>query len=240
MLLSRVLVGIGLAAILISPVPAPTQPAATPEATVRAIIADLFAQRETQFEAHWIPGATIVVASGSAVTLDRFFADGKPDLKEREWYTLSDVKTATYGGAAVATFSLADHEAYPDRSFVTNYKTTMTLVRQGDRWLVVALQDTLLPPGRVAIASTVLQRYVGEYKSATGDWFRLTFSAGKLFSQTVGDRHAYEMVPASATTFFTEGDPEEYVLVDDARGVVAALVQMQSLRAVTYHRVANE
>jgi hypothetical protein len=214
----------------------PHSGAADFQALLIAIPTDAFEGNKAAFAAHFAAGATYT-AGDRLETVEELYADARPDPDEHEWVTVSGLKVATYGDTVVATYRAVDHERWPHRSLDTYTAHTDTFVWSGGQWLEAAAHSSITASPPVPIDAATLARYAGTYRSKSGDTFALDVKRGKLFSTETGDRHPYEMDPTTATSFFSPGDPSEYVMVIDAQGVVVGMLQVNRLNPVMYERV---
>jgi ketosteroid isomerase-like protein len=175
----------------------------------------------------------------------------KPESIAREWlrdnqsgivYKGSsplDLQVHAYGDIAVASFRLELDEDWGGQKLLGSSRYTDVFVRRGDRWLVVAHQETPIPNARriaARVDPSVFDAYAGEYSLTPAYIVKVKREGDKLMDQWPGDSEYVEDVPVSETTFVARGEPGEIIYVKDKTGRVSHFI----LRTISGDLIANK
>jgi hypothetical protein len=190
---------------------------------------------DSSFSSYFVADATYTVSSdtGNVAKAARY---SKKDPSEKEWVTISDFNVIVREDVAIATYDSTDHERFPTSSIDTPYRHTDTFQLREGRWLIVAIQADVEPRGRVAIDPNAWEAYVGVYRAADGVTHTVLRDRNAFTDRETGDTHPYAMIPTSSSTFRVADDPADYMFIKDAKGIVMALLHVQSRLPTIYYR----
>ena len=137
-----------------------------------------------------------------------------------------------YGNTAVINFRVTTHEQFGDTDIISEQRRTETWHKQGDSWLLIAMQWDNLPVNfhKPGIANArIYKDYVGRYEWRPGTTDNIIVKDGKLWSEMGGG--ADECLPAGGETFFFRDDLGSISFSRDTGGQVTGY---------TYHRVDGQ
>ena len=150
-----------------------------------------------------------------------------------------DVKFYAYGDMAVANFRLELDEDWGGQKLLGSSRFTDVFARRGERWQLVAHQETPIPNTRrlaVKVDPSVFDAYAGEYQLTPNYIVKVKREGDKLMDQWPEDTEYVEGVPLSETTFVARGQAGEMIYVRDETGKVSHFI----LRTVSGDLIAKK
>lgn len=146
------------------------------------------------------------------------------------------------GDVAVLAYVVDEHETIFRARFHAHFGIVDTYHRAGNRWLLVADQQTRLPhdPPTVPIDRAQMRRYVGRYRMVGGPvTFVVTIAHGVLVGGVGPARRPLRAIADQPNTFFREHMPGVLIFVPGKSGLATTLVdRVYYNRDRTYRRIA--
>jgi ketosteroid isomerase-like protein len=140
---------------------------------------------------------------------------------------LEDIRVTIHGDAAIAFFKFKEFVEMGGQTTSSRSWQMDTFMRRGNKWLLVASGDAVLPPEPrvVKVDPSIYDAYVGQYELAPKIISTVSREGDKLIGRLPG-QEPIELLPENDTTFFVRGmDGERYIIVKDASGRVTHAIQ---------------
>lgn len=204
--------------------------AATPAAEIERIVRERLAaaargdkdawRRHIAADCVWTgPGLAVGSTADAAVEIsaNRTLAPRAAELR--------DFEVRVFGpDAAVATYVSIQPPAEPGGA-AKRYRKTDTYLRREGNWQLIAANEVFVPT-RAAVATPPerLDAYGGRYRLDDAHVVRVWREGGRLLSQQDGEAAPTEFHPSGEDTFFTDGEPGEWVFGRKEGGAVDRLV----------------
>jgi Domain of unknown function (DUF4440) len=146
------------------------------------------------------------------------------------------------GDVAVLAFIADEHEMIYQAHFQARFGMVDTYHKVGDRWLLIADQQTRLPldPPTVSIDGEQMRRCVGRYRMVGGPlMFIVKIANGVLVGGREGSAlHPMLAIADQPNAFFRENYPGTLIFVPGKDGVAAKLIDRRYYnRDLTYQRI---
>ena len=151
-----------------------------------------------------------------------------PDLKFA--LTRQDVRVIVHGDAAVINARSVGTVQAGTQTIRVDERSTDMYARIGGTWRLVAGHTSDIPAERVAVRidPKIYLAYVGEYELTPAVTLSITNAEGKLMIQPMSEGRPAgpesQLLPASETTFFTQGQAGETIFIRDDQGIVTHLI----------------
>jgi hypothetical protein len=214
-------------ALVVSPVRGQTAADRGSDDRVKAELRQLFQERNAAVAAHNRPALERIYAE------EFVFIHGVSGITGRADQIAALLARTSQPPIPIPAFD--DLHVYGDvavlrlRSNTPPFLSTNIFTKKGDRWQIVQVQTTLLPPERkvASVDRTVLEQYIGKYEMSGGVHVTITLEAGELRMQAeqAEGRPKFHLVPASETQFFVEGGTVECTFYRDATGRVTHFLE---------------
>jgi ketosteroid isomerase-like protein len=138
-----------------------------------------------------------------------------------------DLQVHAYVDIAVASFRLELDEDWAGQRLFGTSRFTDVFTRRGDRWMLVAHQETPVPNARrvaVNVDPAGFDAYSGEYQITPGYRIKVKREGDKLMEQWPSDPDYIEDVPVSESTFVARGEPGLSIYVKGKTGKVTNFI----------------
>jgi uncharacterized protein DUF3471 len=139
---------------------------------------------------------------------------------------LEDIRIQLFGDTAVVAYRSKQLNEIGGQTTYQNKWQIETHIRQGKKWLLVAIGDAVIPPEPTAvnIDSRIYDAYVGRYEWSPTLISTITRDGDRLIEE-FGKMGKSELLPESETTFFVKGeaaggDSSRVIFVKDSAGRV--------------------
>lgn len=170
----------------------------------------------------------IAMPSGGIRTKKRVMQGFRPPLAGyRDVFQFEDVHVRRAGDVAMMSYIIDEYEFWDDQRYdIPKLRKTDTYILRGGRWLILASQETFVPPEHkaVRINPKTYDAYVGRYQLMRSLVYSVTRDGDKLFMQEVGQPDRRELLPESPTVFFSRDESGEIIFAKDAKGKVTLLI----------------
>lgn len=207
---------------------APTDSASALEQTLTKAARERILQFDRGDKSLWSPyvadGYLIATPSGPVRSkkqiVDSF---GPPPNGYRDVFSFEDVHVSRDGDTAVMSYVINEYEFWDDKKYVIpQLRKTDTYILRNDRWLILASQETFVPPKytEIPIDPALYKQYVGRYQLMRSLSYDVSVANNKLLLQEVGKSQRKVLVPMADGKFFSEGEAGQTIFVKDASGHV--------------------
>lgn len=156
---------------------------------------------------------------------------GPPTRGYKDVFHFEDVRVVKDSLYAVMTYKIKEHEWWGNQNNdVPDLRKTDTYILRSGRWQLLASQETFYPVIRtpVTINPAIYNAYTGRYQVMPELVYTISREQNKLLIQENANSNKTELLPLSATAFFSlpdtgffnEGGVGEVVFVTDSKGYV--------------------
>lgn len=133
-----------------------------------------------------------------------------------------------HGDSALLSVEQYERESYFGQSFVVRYRSLLTFVRQGGRWMLAGSEDVTIPtaPPVLDVPGLVPGDYVGTYRYAPGRAWTVSIDHGVLGYVTRQGGPVNVLQPVAKDVFMGSDDERNlFIFQRDEHGKVVALVE---------------
>jgi len=149
----------------------------------------------------------------------------RPSTVTIQYGPLTDLRAHQFGNAIVARYRVTESVAVNGKRTASEQWRTETYVRRGERWILVAGAENLIPPDPTPIVVTreTLAAYVGKYEYTPGSVDTVSLEGDQLYVQPTGEPRV-RIFPEDSQTFFAKGQSWRLVFRRNDKGTVTSLV----------------
>ena len=188
-----------------------------------------FDKGDTSVWSPYVDDSYLIATPSGGVRTKRQVMEGfRPPLAGyRDVFQFEDVHIRRAGDVAMMSYIIDEYEFWDDQRYdIPKLRKTDTYILRGGRWVILASQETFVPPERktVPINPKTYDAYVGRYQLMRSLTYAVTREGDKLFMQEVGQPDRRELLPESPTVFFSRGESGEIVFAKGAKGNVTHLI----------------
>jgi len=172
--------------------------------------------------------------------LDVMDGFGPPLQGYRDVFSFEDVHVRRDGDTAILSYVIDEYEFWDEQKYVIpKLRKTDTYVRRAGHWLLLASQETFIPPEYVAttVDAAILPKYVGRYQLMHSLSYDVSIDGTHLQLRETGRPEAKTLLPISPDTYFAPGAHAQYVFVSDAHGEVTHFLIRDNGYDITVRRV---
>jgi hypothetical protein len=207
---------------------APTTSPGTLEETLKSIARERILQFDrgdkTRWSSYVADGYFIATPSGPVRSKEQV-TDGfaPPPVGYRDVFSFEDVHVTRDGDTAVMSYIIDEYEFWDERKYVIpQLRKTDTFVLRNNHWLLLASQETFVPPRhtRISIDPSRYEEYVGRYRLMRSLSYDVTVDGGNLILQEVGKPQRKVLWPMADDVFFSEGESGQIIFVKNDAGRV--------------------
>jgi ketosteroid isomerase-like protein len=151
---------------------------------------------------------------------------------------LTDFRARAFGDVVVATY-VSNEPPVAGAPVAKRFRKTDTYQRRGGSWMLIAANEVFVPT-RVAAAARpgTYDDYLARYELDASHVVRVWREGDRLLSQGTGEERPTEMLPAGGDTYFTDGEPGDWIFGRAADGRVDRLIfRMEGGEDVVLHRL---
>jgi len=147
-----------------------------------------------------------------------------------------DFQAKRAGDVIVTTYVIDEHETYHGAALHCQYRNTVTWVRAGGVWKILASQTIALRTDPPDITLAQLDDYVGTYRLSSDITYTVTRTADGLAGQQTGGR-ARPLKAEIRDMFFNPGRPRyRFIFVRDAGGRVDRMIERREAWDIVFRR----
>jgi hypothetical protein len=186
---------------------------------------DALAKRDFAAWASFVSEGMVAPLGGTKQGLLKERASWPSEVKY--WYgPLEDVRVRIFGDTAVVVYHSKQFNEIGGQTTYEHKWQLETHMRRGNKWMLVAVGDAIIPPEPVAakVDPAIYDAYVGQY-----EWSPTLISTisheGHQLIEEFGNMGKSELLPENETTFFVKGeaaggDSSRLIFVKDSSGRV--------------------
>jgi ketosteroid isomerase-like protein len=205
-------------------------------------LVDAIAPGQREVWAHNSDAALTYVTEDNEVrTRAQVLADLEPlPQGSSGWITVREFRCTDFGGFAVTTYVMDEHETVEGHELHARYRGSDTWRRTADGWRLVAGQVYAIPqdPPRAQLPAARLADYEGSYRLSATTVQTIRRDGDHLVAERPG-RAPLLLLPESGDVFFTPGRPRtRRVFVRAADGQVSGFADRREGIDLPWTRVA--
>jgi hypothetical protein len=152
--------------------------------------------------------------------------------------TTQDFQAKRTGDVIVTTYVIDEHETYHGAALHCQYRNTVTWVRVGGAWKILALQTMALRSDPPEIALPQLDDYVGTYRLSSDVTYNVTRTADRLTGQQTGG-HPRPLKAEVRDMFFNPGRPRyRFIFMRDPHGRIDRMIERREAWDIVWTREA--
>jgi hypothetical protein len=241
--MKKCLIALGLALTMAAQVAAALDTADVLERATQELM-DATAPGERAVWEHWTDAALTYVSEDNEVK-DRagLLADLQPlPVGSSGWITVEEFRCHDFGGFAITTYVLDEHETVEEQALHARYRASDTWRRTRAGWRVVAMQVYAIPQDPPADVSGrgALAEFAGVYSLSERTRQVLRVLAGRLLAERAG-RAPQTLVRESGDVFFTPGRPRtRRVFQRGSDGAVQGFAERREGSDLTWRKLSAE
>jgi ketosteroid isomerase-like protein len=150
--------------------------------------------------------------------------------------TTQDFRAKRTGDVIVTTYVIDEHETYHGAALHCQYRNTVTWVRSGGMWKILALQTIALRADPPETMLTQLDDYVGSYRLSSDVTYTVTRAADGLAGQQTGGR-ARPLKAEVRDLFFNPGRPRyRFLFMRTGDGRVDRMIERREAWDIVWMR----
>lgn len=207
---------------------APTTSSSTLEETLKSVARERILQFDRGDKSLWssyVADGYFIATPSGPVRSKKQVTDNfaPPPVGYRDVFSFEDVHVTRDGDTAVMSYIINEYEFWDEQKYVIpQLRKTDTFVLRNNRWLLLASQETFVPPKftKISVDPSQYKQYVGRYQLMRSLSYDVTVDSGKLVLREVGKPQHKVLLPMSDGVFFSEGESGQTIFVKNASGRV--------------------